>query len=181
MSFWNILSSFVTDATIGGSTKMGALLFNLKEEKRNSLRREGERIATAKYLAKVEKLKNTLKDVMRRLEDDKSYFQLIIALFAIGIATANADGEITNDELEDLNEFVGGIASPYFPHHVRETITKLVENPPNFNTAMKEVKKLGDKVDMKMFEYVIELVATADGNFDSNERALMEAFRRQVA
>ena len=152
-----------------------------EEEKKYAARREGERKAKAEYAIKVEKLESALKETLQKLEDDKIYFQLLIALFAIGMATANADGEITNEELEELNEFVGGIANSKFPPHVKDMITRLRNNPPTFNTAMQYVKKLETVVDMKMFEYVIELVARSDGYFSRDEKALLFAFKKSIA
>jgi len=166
-------------AAVGGTA--GAVASSLDEEEKESARRDGERSATAQYEVKVQKLENALKEALDRLEGDKSYFQLIIALFAVGMATAYADGKVTDDELEELNEFVGGIANSKYPPHVKDTITKLRNNPPNFSTAMKYVCKLGNDIDMRMFEYVIELVAMADGTFARDEKALLEAFKREMA
>jgi len=166
-------------AAIGGAVggTAGALASAADDEKNESSRRSGERQVTAKYQAKTEKLINALGEAEKKLKDDKEYFKLLIALFAIGLATANADGKISTEELEDLDEFVTGVGHSQLPPHVKGAVTRLKNKPPNFNTAMTHVKKL-EKVDIKLFESVIEVVSASDGKVTDEERALLAAFRK---
>jgi hypothetical protein len=46
---------------------------------------------------------------------------------------------------------------------------------------MRYVKKLGDDVDMKMFESVIEVISASDGYVSKEEKALLEAFKKEAA
>lgn len=64
-----------------------------------------------------------MQEVVKKLETDKAFFNYIITLSAIGIAVANVDGEISNEQLE-IDEFIGGISSSYYPDFVKETIQK---------------------------------------------------------
>lgn len=143
-------------------------------------RREGESTTAAKYSMELEKITNALEEASKKLnnlEDTEEFFKLIIALTAVGLATASADGLITSDELMNLDEFVTGIAHSNLPPHVRDTITKLKENPPNFRTALQYVYQLKN-VDKELFEAVIVVIARSDDNFSKEEVALLEAFRR---
>lgn len=165
-------------ATVGGLA--GAAASAIDDEEIEDARRSGERTATAKYEKKVEKLVDALKEAEERLHDDKSYFQLLIALFAVGMATANADGNISDEEMADLEEFTAGIGHSNLPPHVKGMITRLKNNPPNFNTAMKYVSKLDD-IDLKLFESVIEVVSASDGKVTEEEVAFLNAFRQAAA
>jgi len=203
MGFWKVLGGVAVGigtvaalpiaGPVGAVTAVGAAIAGtvgaagggiasvIDDEEKKAAYREGKKSAKAKEILKVQKIENALKDVMQKLKDDKSYFQLIIALFAVGMATANADGEVTEEELTELNEFVGGVASSNYPPHVKRVIAQLKNEPPSFYTAMEYVKIVGGDVDMNLFEDVIELVAYSDGHFCRDEKALLEAFKRTVA
>lgn len=158
----------------------GAATSLADEEQRKEARRSGERKASAKYEKKVAKLVTGLQKAEGVLRDDRSYFQLLIALFAVGMATANADGEISEEERADLDEFVMGIGHSKLPPHVKGAITRLRNRPPNFATAMKHVAKL-EEVDRGLFEAVIEVVSASDGKVSEQESALLSAFRQAAA
>lgn len=165
-------------AVAGGIAGAAASLAD--EEERKEAGRSGERKASAKYEKKVEKLLTRLKKADEVLQDDKSYFRLLIALFAVGMATANADGEISEQETADLDEFVMGIGHSKLPPHVKGAITKLRNRPPTFATAMEHVVKL-ENVDRGLFEAVIEVVSASDGKVSEQEAALLSAFREAAA
>ena len=158
----------------------GAATSAIDEGQREDARQSGERIATAKYDKRVEKLSSGLKKAEEQLHDAKSYFQLLIALFAVGMATANADGDISEEEMADLDEFVAGIGHSNLPPHVKGAITRLSNSPPNFATAMKHVSKL-ENVNLSLFESVIEVISASDGKVSEQELALLSAFRKAAA
>ena len=165
-----------TGAGVAGAAAAAAISDSDKEEGR----RAGERHTTAKYHQKTEKLISALKEADSKLNDDKAYFLLLIALFAVGLATAKADGNISKEETQDLDEFVIGVGHSNLPPHVKGAITKLKNNPPNFTTAMSHVRKVPN-VDMSLFEAVIEVISASDGNVSSQEKALLLAFRQEAA
>jgi uncharacterized membrane protein YebE (DUF533 family) len=165
-------------ATVGGLA--GAVASAIEEEEREEARQSGERIATAKYEKKVEKLVNALEKAKERGHEDESFFRLLIALFAVGIATANADGVISDEEMADLEEFIAGIGYSNLPSHVKDMITRLKNNPPSFNTAMEYVSNL-DNINLELFESVIAIVSESDGKVTEEEIAFLNAFRQATA
>ena len=158
----------------------GATASAIDEEKRQGARRSGESSAAAKYEKKVEKLVSALQEAEERLHEDKMYFQLLVALFAVGMATAVADGDVSEEERADLDEFVAGIGYSKLPPHVKGAITRLRNSPPSFTTAMKHVSKL-ENIDLSLFESVIEVVSASDGRVSGQESALLTAFRQAAA
>lgn len=158
----------------------GAATSAVDEKRRGEARRSGERRATARYKVKEEKLESKIKEAQEELSDAKSYFRLLTALFAVGMATANADGHISDEELVDIEEFCAGIGHSNLPTHVKDDITKFKTNPPSFATAMEHVSKL-ENVDLSLFEAVIEVVSASDGKVSEQELALLSAFRKAAA
>ena len=141
---------------------------------------EGVQETTAKYDLKMKKVVDSLEEFKSAQTDNNQYFKLLIAMVAVGMATAYADGCVTEEEIVDLEEFSAGIGHSKLPPHIKGAITRLKNNPPTFNTAMQYVKKL-DKVDIGLFESVIQLVAESDGHVCEDEKALLAAFRQAAA
>jgi len=150
---------------------------NLKKLKPRADVKKSKTEEVVNYKLKVEKLVAALQNAEKKLKDYNTYNQLLIALFAVGMATANADGDITEEEVADLDEFIGGIAHINLPAHVKETIKKLKDNPPNFQTAMGYVNKLPE-VNFTLFESVIEVISASDNNVTGKEIAILSAFRQ---
>lgn len=202
MSFWKILGGVAAGVgvvvalpvagPIGAVTAVGAAVGAgmgglvgaaasvVDDKEKESCRRDGESTATAKYEKQVTKLLSSLKEAEGKLQSDESYFQLIIALFAIGMATANADGEISDEEIVDLEEFVTGVGHSNLPIYVKNLIATLKNSPPTFNTAMQYVRKL-NTIDLTLFESVIEVISASDGRMAPEETALLTAFRQAAA
>ena len=142
-----------------------------KEEEEEQVKNE----KIAELSKKAEKFEEDFKRAISQFQGDKEYFNYIIASTAMGMAIANADGQISNDELIEINEFVGGMASSNYPQHIVYTITQLKDNPPSFNEAMKYL----EKVNVSNYESIrsfIELVIEADAIIHEKEKAFLEAF-----
>lgn len=170
----------VAGTAVVGSAAVVAAKEMYDEDKIEKGRMEGERTTSAKYALELSKITCALEDASKKLnnlEDTEEFFKLIIALSAVGLATASADGRISSDELMNLDEFVSGITHSNLPAHVRDSITKLKENPPNFRTALQYVYQLKN-FDKSLFEAVIVVIARSDDNFSAEEESLLEAFRR---
>jgi hypothetical protein len=129
----------------------------------------------AGFHLKVQKLYDTVQEVVKKLEDDKAFFNYIIALSAVGIAVANVDGEISKEEELEINEFIGGIASSYYPDFVKKSIQNIKDNPPTFNEALVHL----EKVDISSFESIrnlIEVIILADEQIYEDEKVFLKSF-----
>ena len=124
---------------------------------------------------KAVKYEKAFKAALERFKGDKEYFNYIIATTAIGIAMANADGEISEEERIELDEFVGGIANSNYPQHIKDTIQKLYKNPPSFNTALQYLEKV-DPSNYESIKDMLSLIMEADGHIHDKEKAFMKAF-----
>ena len=147
--------------------------------------------AAGAYLTEQEKEENRKKEVeltKQRLEAEKAekvvkehehHTKIILALTALGVAMANADGKITEDELTDLNEFVGGLASQGYPEHVVKQIEKLIENPPTFNEAIKYLEKV-DAIEYPEIRNILVIIMESDGVNHDAEKGFLYAFDQKV-
>ena len=139
----------------------------------NAKNKKFEEIAS--FHLKVQKLYDTVQEVVKKLEDDKAFFNYIIALSAVGIAVANVDGKISKEEELEINEFIGGIASSYYPDFVKKSIQNIKDNPPTFNEALVHL----EKVDISSFGSIrnlIEVIILADEQIYEDEKVFLKSF-----
>jgi hypothetical protein len=162
-------------AAVGGLG--GAAVASSDEEEKATAYEKGEQAATAKHEREVTKLHDALRAAQNKLNGDKTYFQLLLALFAVGMATLEYTGNTSAEKIHDLEEFVGGISHAGLPKHIKQELEQLKSTPPNFNTAMGDVKKL-DNPDMSLFESVIFLMSESDGKSTNAGWAFSEAVKR---
>ena len=135
------------------------------------------RVKAAKEQKKLEKMVKALKKSEKKAGAMDEYFDLVIALVAMGMATASCDGKVDPAEVDEIEEFVAGIVLGRAPANVKRKIKSLKNSPPNLKTAMSLARKL-ESPDWSMFESVIEVVAISDGVVKKEEDALLEAFRQ---
>lgn len=112
----------------------------------------------------------TIESYRESLKDVEAHYQLIIALTAVGMAAAKADGVVAECETGELDEYISGVAATKLPAKVKARIKYLHNHPPTFEKAMNEVVKLGDDgFPYKAFRTLIVDVINADGVVDKNE------------
>jgi len=198
MGFWKVLGgiglgvaavvALPVAGPIGAVTAVGAAVGGAIGGAAGALasdsdREEGEKIgearATAKYKVEVDSMVSKMKIFQDTLKSDKEHFEFLIAMYAVGLATANSDGEIADVEMQEINDFVAGASQSSFPPHIKGMITRLRNNPPTLQTAMSYVKKL-KKVDISLFEDIVIMVIEADGKKVKEERAFLTAFRKET-
>jgi hypothetical protein len=123
---------------------------------------------------------NILRWTYQASEEIEQNNLLFIALFAIGLAIAKADGEITNAEVSRLGIFINNIRKRGKSSPERDVqIKKLLKNPPNLDEALSYVYKL-DNPDYTLFEELIEVIANSDGKFCHREKKFLDDFREKV-
>lgn len=168
-------------ATIGGVVGgLGGLAMAVSdEEKESNAYDNGKAKIAAEYEIRIRKLTAAFEEAKNKLDGDKTYFQLIISLFAMGLATANADGEISQEEHEDLDQFVYGIIGSALPNHIQQQIQMLRQVPPTLNEAIEYIKKI-DSPDIELFRSVITLISESDGKVTSDERVFLKAFDQRI-
>lgn len=153
-----------------GAAGAGAgYLVGKKEEEEDELK--------DREIAKFKQKASKYEDIVN---EHKEHTQTIIAMTALGVSIANIDGHFSDEELDSLHEFAGGIASAKYPQYIVDKINKLIETPPTFNEAMRYLKK----VDAKFYGGVRNLlvaIAEADGDVHPEEKAFLKAFDKHLS
>jgi len=136
-----------------------------REKKAKDIGRSaGEKIATEKY-------EQMMKALVGRFSGYRDFEMKLVGLFAVGMAVANCDGVIGDEEKADLDQLVSGIASSSLPQHVKDGIVSLRNNPPTFEQAMAKAKENGCATED--IEAVINVIAHSDQVITPEEEAFI--------
>ena len=146
---------------------IGAAMSDAEEQEEERKRRE---IAQANM-----KAENATKIV----NETKEHYQLIIALTALGVSMANIDGEISPEEMDELNEFVGGLAHKKYPQHVVDSINKILRKPPSFNEAMEYLKGV-EEVEYPEIRNLLVVIMESDEKIHPKEKAFLSAYDSHI-
>lgn len=204
MSFWKVLGGAAAGVAavvalpvagpIGAVTAVGALVagsigaaaggvaeaYDDSEEKAEEKgKRKGEKEAAAKYEKKYKKLRKVFEHAQEQMKVTSDYFNLVLAMEAVGMACAACDGEVSEEERKDINEFISGISSGNFPKDIKQKIENIANNPPNIKTAFEMANKVGLD-SFELFNEIIEVVMHSDGYIHENEKAFQQAWNELV-
>jgi len=89
-------------AAVAGGT--GAYLAKKDDDEENNKDKDKK---ISELTLRANKLEAGLKKAFQGFEGDKEYFNFIVGMTALGLAMANVDGEISAEEREEIDEFVG--------------------------------------------------------------------------
>lgn len=171
MGAGTIAAAAGTAAVAGGA---GAYMARKENEEDEKLNQE-----LAEQKLRADKLEEGIKKALITFQGDREYFNYIIGLTAIGLAMANADGEIAPEERRELEEFIGGIANSNYPPYVKQAINDLYENVPNLMTAMKFISKINPD-NYETIRDLIEVVMKADNIRHEREVNFIKAFETEI-
>jgi tellurite resistance protein len=132
----------------------------------------GERAAQKKYEAKVAVL-------IERLRSYEDFNKKLVAMYAVGLAVANADGVICDEERRELDQFVAGCMAGSLPAKVNETIEKLTAKPPTLPQALQFAKRA--KLPKADIDDVIDVMVNADGIVNAAEEKFIARWKAMSA
>ncbi len=186
MSFWKKASLITAGTLIAGplgglAAGAGAVYLDNKKEKKEKERikanaeiAEQENIETIESLNSFEKL---FEYELKNIADNDERIQIFIALFAVGIGTANCDGEISIEEQNDINDFLEILKDLNLSNLNNETIKKYLDNPPIAQDAVKEILKLKNP-NWELFIKAISIISEADGIIKDEEIAYLNEIKK---
>lgn len=134
--------------------------------------KSGEKVAQSKYEKKISALIDRL---MAYHDLDKK----ILGLYAVGLAVANADGRICREERQELDEFIAGCSAGNLPPHIKGSITKLTNNPPTLDRALRFAIKA--ELSKRDIQDVIDVVAMADGAVCEHEKTFIANWKNMAS
>lgn len=160
--------------------------------------REGKEKATAKAATTIKNLEKTIKNkegdiekikkevlqlagkIAKYYNEQRKSEQFIICLIAAGVAMAACDGNINEDEVRDLREYVLGASEHRLPSHIESKIEQLLNAPPSFEQAILYVETLDQEI-WPMIDIILEVVSEADGEVLKSERTFLKQWESYKA
>lgn len=168
-------ASLAGAGTVAGAVGAGAVGAAIGNSLSNNEKKEQEKIE--KKLSEANLKADEFENIASA---HKSHTNYVLALSALAISIANADGEISEEEIEEFSEFIGGLASSEYPDNITDEIEGMLEDPPTFKEAMKHLKN----VEVDKYNDIRNLlvsIAEADEIMCPNEIAYIEAFDRYIS
>ena len=139
MGFWKCVGCVAAYAIggpiIGTAVTAAVVTSSVKNKEAETARREGAKEAHAEDAIKMQKMRAAMDRINDSVKEANEHYQYIVALTAIGMATASADGEVSSVEVEEMDEFISGVSKSALPSVVKGKITRMRNNPPTFEKA----------------------------------------------
>lgn len=160
-------------AVLGGATGVIVDYFDDSEEASKAQgKAEGKAETEAKYKNDFESMEAAFK---ARANDDKRYFDLVLALHAVGFACAGYRGNVSPAKRLEIDEFISGAATVALPDRVRSEIAQIAHTPPDIATAYALARKAAPD-HMHLFEDVIEIASQSDEPDQPSEHEFKSAW-----
>ncbi len=173
------LTGAATVAAAAGAGTLGAVsgaaISDIEEEEREIERRKAKERGfedgfNQGQAAKMEKVNKILKDVRKR--DD-----FLIALTAVCYAVANCDGEISSEELDELDYYLNFINNnSTLTPAVKGQLTRIKNTKAPFDKIIKKLDRV-DVNDLDTFEEVINNMVHADDYVAPEEFDVLEEWK----
>jgi len=175
-----LLSSLAGAGTIAVATGagltgavVGAGMAEADKKEKSDAKEEGRAEGKAETLIEIKKLEEKLLTALTGLKSHDEHFKAIIALEAVGVACAACDGDFSENEKEEIGEFVKGMLSQSIPEEVKTKIQSVYDNPPTVKEAYFLAQSSG--VPLDVYEDLIKFVMEIDG-IKEEERVFVQAW-----
>lgn len=149
---------------------------NLSDEERNKFnaaKEKGHQEAKAQFDLKLKKINENMAKVCGGLKEYEHLDNFVMGAFSMGIATANIDNFISEEEREVLELSIIGVSFNMLPPNILREISTLFYDKCTFNDAMKIINKV-DKKHWSLFDDVVEAVLSIDDT-DSDKKSAFRA------
>ncbi len=166
-----------TAAGVAGATVAGVADDLVTKKQKEEAEKKAYEKAKAEMELKIQNLYNSIETFRDKIYEYQKLQDYSMAVFAIGFSVANCDGEMTNDEIEGVNEFVAGKVFNQYPKNLQNAILDMKKNPPTFNETMQYIKKIPRDI-WDVFDEVIELTMLLDGVIKEEEKAYLTAWKK---
>jgi len=180
-----LLSSLAGAGTIAAATgagltgaAVGAAMADSDEKEKENIKNEGRAEGKAETLVEMGKLEEKLISALGVLKSHDEHFKAIIALEAVGVSCAACDGDFSDNEKEEIGEFVKGMLSQSIPEDVKNKIQSIYDNPPTVNEAFILAQNSGIALDV--YEDLMQFVMEIDG-IKEEERVFVQAWSQLKA
>jgi len=156
----------------------GAAMAESDEAEKRKIKNEGKAEGKAENAIQIEKLANKLSQALEKLKSHDDHFKTIIAMEAVGVSCAACDGDFSDNEREEIGEFVKGMIAQSIPEDVKEKIQSIYDYPPTVEEAFLLAKD--SKMSLDAYEDLIRFVMEIDG-VKPEEEAFVHAWNQLKA
>ncbi len=170
------IAAAVGAGAVGGV--VGAAVSDSDDNDKKQIKEQGRAEGRAENALQIEKLTNKLSQALEKLKTHDEHFKAIIAMEAVGISCAACDGDFSDNEREEIGEFVTGMMDQNIPSDVKEKIQRIYDNPPTVEEAFLLAKNSGMSLDI--YEDLIRFVMEIDG-IKPEEEAFVHAWNQLKA
>ena len=172
-------ASAVGNATREATTWVGDTVSSAASRIKRQLTNEG----ASERLRADAALRIAMLEEMAKLSSTTAFFKRMRAMFAVGVAIAAADGEISVAEQEHIQEYIGGAAHADLPADLIGALQGWLACPPSLEEAFEAALQCGIE-NMHFFDNVIDVAIRADEDvhpaeieFKARWHELLEAAR----
>jgi hypothetical protein len=157
---------------------VGAAIADSGETEKENIKKEGKAEGKAESLLEIGQLEKKLIEALTNLKSHDAHFKAIIALEAVGVACAACDSDFSENEKEEIGEFVKGMLAQSIPEDVKAKIQSIYDNPPTVKEAYLLAEASG--VSLDVYEDLIQFVMQIDG-IKEEERVFVQAWSQLKA
>lgn len=170
------IAAAVGAGAVGGV--VGAAVADSDEKEKKQAKEQGRAEGRAENALQIEELVKKLSQALEKIKSHDEYFKVIIAMEAVGVSCAACDGDFSDNEREEIGEFVKGMIAQSIPKVVKEKIQGIYDNPPTVREAFLLAKDSGMSLDV--YEDLIRFVMEIDG-IKPEEEAFVHAWNQLKA
>ncbi|MGI2122393.1 hypothetical protein ACRN9J_09360 [Shewanella baltica] len=167
------IAAAVGAGAVGGV--VGAAVADSDHNEKKQIKDQGRAEGKAENALQIEKLSNKLSQVLEKLKSHDEHFKAIIAMEAVGVACAACDGDFSDNEREEIGEFVKGMIAQSIPKVIKEKIQSIYDNPPTVKEAFLLAKD--SDISLDVYEDLIRFVMEIDG-IKPEEEAFVQAWNQ---
>lgn len=149
-----------------------------KKKERDERRAEGRAEGKAESSEQIKNIEKKLLQALTKLKSHDEHFKAIIAMEAVGVSCAACDGDFSENEREEIGEFVKGMSGQSIPKDVKEKIQSIYDRPPTVKEAFLLAKASGISLDI--YDVLIRFVMEIDG-VKPEEEAFVQAWNQLKA
>lgn len=153
---------------VGTVATVGAFIIGQEQGEKEGQKHGFQEGAKAGEKAAQEKYERRMINLTERFKRYQDLECKIFAMYAIGLAVANANGNISKVKQEELDAFVSGCLVNNFPAHIKDEIAKLTKKPPSLEDALKFASEA--KLPKQDIEDIIDLITNADDEICESDK-----------
>ncbi len=172
------IAAAVGAGAVGGI--VGATVAENDEKEKKTIatnaKNEGKALGKAENEKKISSMVDQLSQALEQLQGTDAHFRAIIAMEAVGASCASCDGELSEEEKQDIGEFVKGMIAQNIPNNVKEKLKNIYDNPPTINEAFILAKDSGIPIDV--YDDLINFVINVDGIVKKEEEVFVQAWNQ---